>query len=119
MVRIRMARLGRPHRPFYRINAVDSRVKRDGKVIETLGWYDPMSQDPTKTLHLNSERIKYWIGKGAQPSDTVADFLAKNNVIDAAKHSAEVADRNARRKASAEKRAALAAAGGKKDEKKA
>lgn len=82
MVKIRMSRLGRPHKPFYRISAVDSRVKRDGAVIEPLGWYDPCAQKG-KQLELNGERIKFWISKGAQPSETVADLLAKNNIIDA------------------------------------
>lgn len=114
-----MARIGRPHKPFYRINAVDSRVKRDGSVIETLGWYDPMCGDAAKTLSLNHERIKYWLGKGAQPSDTVKDFLAKNNIVDGEKHKAAIAERIEARKKGQEKRAAIAAAGGKKEEKKA
>lgn len=113
-----MARLGRPHRPFYRINAVDSRVKRDGSVIETLGWYDPMSKDPAKTLELDAPRIKYWLSVGAQPSETVMDFLAKQNLVDAAKWQAHRAERVEAKKKNAEKRAA-AAAGAKKEDAKA
>ncbi len=94
MVRIRMQRLGRRNRPFYRINAVDKRKRRNGKVIENLGWYDPIARDEAKQLSLNSERIKYWLSVGAQPSDTVRDFLAKAELIDVA---AWEADRKADR----------------------
>lgn len=84
MVRIRMQRLGRRNRPFYRINAIDKRTRRDGKVIEALGWYDPIAKDESKQLFLNVERLKYWLSVGAQPSDTVRDFLAKANLVDVA-----------------------------------
>lgn len=89
MVRIRLKRLGRRNRPFYRINAVDIRTKRDGKVLENLGWYDPVSQDETKQVQLHAERIKFWLGQGAVPSDTVNDLLAKASIIDADKWRAE------------------------------
>ncbi len=81
MVRIRMQRLGRTHRPFYRIAAAEKRVKRDGKVLENLGWYNPIEKDPEKQLHLNAERIQYWLGVGAQPSDTVMDLLGKQDLL--------------------------------------
>ena len=81
VVRIRMQRFGRNHRPFYRINAIDQRTRRNGRVIERLGWYDPVAEDETKQLQLNEERIKYWLSVGAQPSDTVRDILAKRNLI--------------------------------------
>ncbi len=84
MVRIRMTRMGRTHRPFYRINAVDKRTKRDGKVLENLGWYNPVETDPTKQVSLKADRIKEWLGKGAVPSDTVNDLLAQHDLIDAA-----------------------------------
>ena len=116
MVKIRMSRLGRPHKPFYRVSAVDSRVKRDGAVIETLGWYDPCAQKGQQ-IELNGERIKYWISKGAQPSETVADLLAKHSIIDAGPVKAR---REARAKAVTEARAKAAAAPAeKKDEAKA
>ncbi len=83
MVRLRMTRMGRTHRPFYRINAVDKRTKRDGKVLENLGWYNPVEKDPTKQISLKGDRIKEWLGKGAVPSDTVGDLLAQNGLIDA------------------------------------
>ena len=83
MVRIRFTRLGRPHSPFYRIAAVEKRVKRDGKILENLGWYSPTAKDASKRLHLEVERIKHWISVGAQPSDTIKDILAAQNLIDA------------------------------------
>jgi small subunit ribosomal protein S16 len=83
MVRLRMTRMGRSHRPFYRINAVDKRTQRDGKVLENLGWYNPVEKDPTKQISLKADRIKEWLGKGAQPSDTVGDLLAQHDLIDA------------------------------------
>jgi small subunit ribosomal protein S16 len=119
MVRIRMSRLGRPHRPFYRINAVDSRVKRDGAVIENLGWYNPMAKGTEKSLDLNIERIKFWISKGAQPSLTVTNMLAKNGVVDAAKVKAAHDKKVAAKKAGAEKKAAIEASAKKPEEKKA
>lgn len=83
MVRIRMSRLGRKHRPFFRINAVEKRTQRDGKILEALGWYDPMAQGDTKAVELKADRIKHWLAMGAQPSDTVNDLLAKHGLIDA------------------------------------
>ncbi len=81
MVRIRMQRLGRTHRPFYRIAAAEKRVKRDGKVLENLGWYNPIEKDPEKQLKLHAERIQYWLSVGAQPSDTVMDILGKQELL--------------------------------------
>lgn len=85
MVRIRLKRMGRRNRPFYRINAVDKRGKRDGRVIENLGWYDPVAKDKDKQVSLREERIKHWLGHGAVPSETVGDLLAKAAIIDADK----------------------------------
>jgi small subunit ribosomal protein S16 len=98
VVRIRFARLGRPHRPFYRINVVDSRVKRDGVCIENLGWYNPMAQGSEKALDLNSERIKHWLSVGAQPSDSVRNLLAHNGLVDAAEVKKAQAGKIARKK---------------------
>jgi len=81
VVRIRMQRLGRTHRPFYRIAAAEKRVKRDGKVLENLGWYNPIEKDPEKQLKLNEERIKYWLSVGAQPSDTMMDILGNQELL--------------------------------------
>lgn len=74
-VRLRLARYGRKKRPFYRIVAADQRRARDGRFIERLGFYDPMT-DP-KNLKLDLERVDYWLGEGASPSDTVAKLIEK------------------------------------------
>jgi len=81
MVRLRLARLGRRNRPFYRLHAIEKRNRRNGAVLEQLGWYDPIAVDPEKQLSLNGERITYWLSQGAQPSETVADLLAKNDLL--------------------------------------
>ena len=115
-----MSRFGRPHRPFYRVSAVDSRVKRDGKVIEILGWYNPVAPKGEAQIELNAERIKHWISKGAQPSETVTDLLIKNSIIDGTARKAEIAERIEAKKAAAAKLAAIEAAkGAKKEEAKA
>ena len=62
-VKLRMTRIGRRHRPFFRINAVESRHPRDGKVVEKLGHYDPIEKDESKQVVLNLERVKYWLDK--------------------------------------------------------
>ncbi|MCR4315783.1 MAG: 30S ribosomal protein S16 [Planctomycetes bacterium] len=74
-VRIRLRRAGRHRRPFYRIVVTDIRVKRDGKYIESLGWYDPLAHDEHKRLKFNLEKAKEWIEKGAQPSERVKSFF--------------------------------------------
>ena len=76
-VRIRMKKLGRKHRPFYRICAVDARRPRDGRVLEELGTYDPMIPEVDARAVLNGERIDYWLGVGAQPSDRVKVLIKK------------------------------------------
>ena len=76
-----MQRLGRTHRPFYRITAIDQRTRRNGRCIEQLGWYNPLEKDESKQLHLEEERIKYWLSVGAQPSETVRDILARRNFV--------------------------------------
>ena len=72
-VRIRLKRIGKIHHPIYRVVVVASRKKRDGRVIEEVGKYDP-NQQPS-LIELNSERIQYWLSVGAQPSDAVHRFL--------------------------------------------
>lgn len=76
-VRLRMKRLGRTHRPFYRICAMDSREKRDGKAIEELGTYDPMVREKSERVKLNMERVDYWLSVGAQPTEKVAVLIKK------------------------------------------
>jgi len=76
-VRIRMKRLGRKHRPYFRIVAIDGRQPRDGRVIEELGSYDPMIKSTDDRVQLRPERIKYWLGVGAKPSERVETLLKK------------------------------------------
>ena len=76
-VRIRMKKMGRAHRPFFRICAMDKRSPRDGRVIENLGTYDPMCPETDARVTLNTDRIAYWVGVGAQPSDKVAVLIKK------------------------------------------
>ena len=80
MVRIRMKSLGRRHRPFFRICAIDSKRPRDGRAIEELGHYDPMSRNPETQTVLDVSRIRYWLSVGAQPSDKVQALLRKHKV---------------------------------------
>ncbi len=79
-VKLRLTRMGRRHRPFFRINAVDSRTPRDGRVIEKLGHYDPLEKDATKQIVLNRDRVEFWLGQGAVPSDTVSEILVRNGI---------------------------------------
>ncbi|WP_199590119.1 30S ribosomal protein S16 [Bremerella cremea] len=76
-VRIRMKKMGRTHRPFYRICAMDSRSPRDGKAIEYLGTYDPFVKEKDARVNLKTERVDYWLGVGAQPSPKVAVLIRK------------------------------------------
>ncbi len=74
-VTIRLTRQGRKKLPFYRIVAADKAMKRDGRYLEQLGTVDPLT-DPV-TVKLKEDRVKYWIGMGAYPSDTVAQIIEK------------------------------------------
>lgn len=76
-VRLRMKKLGRNKRPFFRICAMDGRRPRDGKVIEELGIYDPLVKDTDARAILKGERIAYWLSVGALPSDRVAVLIKK------------------------------------------
>lgn len=74
-VKIRMKRVGAKNSPYFRIVVADSRSPRDGRFIEEIGSYQPMKKGDNFTLNL--DRAKYWVSKGAQPSDTVASFIKK------------------------------------------
>ena len=76
-VRIRMKKIGRKHRPFYRICVMDSRVHREGKAIEEIGWYDTSVQDKSKRVSVKLDRVEYWVGVGASMSDRVATLVKK------------------------------------------
>jgi len=79
-VKLRFKRFGRRHRPYFRLGVVDSRRPRDGRVIEELGLYDPIEADPEKAVKFDRERIEYWLGVGAIPSETVARLLEKQGI---------------------------------------
>ncbi|MGJ9414015.1 30S ribosomal protein S16 [Aeromicrobium sp. CF4.19] len=72
-VKIRLKRMGKIRTPFYRIVIADSRTKRDGRVIEEIGTYNPKTEP--STIHVVSERAQYWLGVGAQPTEAVAALL--------------------------------------------
>ena len=80
MVRLRLKRFGRRHHPFYRLNAMDIRTRRDGREIEQLGFYDPCNKDEDKQFHVKADRVQYWLSVGAQPSETVAALLKKAGI---------------------------------------
>ncbi|MEH7829621.1 30S ribosomal protein S16 [Gemmobacter denitrificans] len=82
-MKIRLARGGSKKRPFYAIVAADSRMPRDGRFIEKLGTYNPLlAKDSEDRIRLNAERIKHWLGHGAQPTDRVARFLEAAGLIE-------------------------------------
>jgi len=79
-VKIRLRRLGRKNHPFYRLNAIDSRSPRDGRVIEELGYFDPMLKDQSKQFVAKLDRCKYWLDTGAIPSETVSSLLKRSGI---------------------------------------
>lgn len=80
-VRIRLKKIGRRHRPSYRLAAVDGRRARDSKVIEELGSYDPLCAKEESQVALNRDRIEYWLSVGAQPSEIVKSLLRKQGIL--------------------------------------
>ncbi len=76
-VRIRMKKMGRTHRPFYRICVMDSRKPRDGKSIEEIGTYDPMVREKSQRVAMKMDRIDYWLSVGAQPTEKVGVLIRK------------------------------------------
>ena len=78
VVKLRLRRMGAKKRPSYRIVAADSRSPRDGAFIETVGYYDPITEPAT--INVNVERARHWIGVGAQPTDTVRSLLTRAGV---------------------------------------
>lgn len=79
-VRMRLKRLGRKNRPFYRICVFDHRTRRDGRAIEELGHYDPLLDDEDKRYQLDRERILFWLNRGATPTETVLSILLRQGV---------------------------------------
>ncbi len=80
-VRIRLKRMGRRHRPFYRMVAIDQRKQRDGREIEELGYYDPINKDSEKQVSLKQDRIEYWLSVGAKPSETAHSILRRSGIV--------------------------------------
>ena len=78
-VKIRLRRMGAKKAPFYRVVVADSRYPRNGRFIEEVGTYNPLT-DPT-TVNIDAEAVKKWISNGAQPTDTVKALLKKSNII--------------------------------------
>ncbi len=79
-VKIRLKRFGRRHRPFFRLAAMDSRTRRDGRVLEELGFYDPDHKDPGQQVKIDAPRVQHWLSVGAQPSDTVRQLLKRQGI---------------------------------------
>ena len=77
MVKIRLTRTGRHFDPSYRIVVADSHYARDGRIIEQVGFYDPMNGE----VRVDEEKVLNWLNKGAQPSDTVKSILSKQGII--------------------------------------
>ena len=77
--KIRLTRMGKKKAPFYRIIVADSRSPRDGRFIEEIGYYDPMTNPAT--VKVDAEKVEKWLSTGAQPTETVKSILAKNGLI--------------------------------------
>lgn len=118
MVRIRMQRGGRRHVNYFRINAIEKRVKRDGQVLENLGWYNPQAKEKADQVSLNVDRIKHWLSTGAQPSDTVLHLLIKANIVEGKEWQEKLAKRIESVKANDARKAAHPQNPPKKEEKK-
>ncbi len=80
MVKIRLRRMGQKKAPFYRIVVADSRYPRDGRFIEEVGYYNPLTTPAD--VKINEESVKAWLAKGAQPTETVKTLLKKNGIVD-------------------------------------
>jgi small subunit ribosomal protein S16 len=75
---IRLARIGKKKNPYYRVVVLDKRKPRNGRTVEIVGTYDPLKTPAL--IELNAERVKYWLSRGAQPSDTVRSFLTAQKI---------------------------------------
>ena len=80
MVKIRLTRLGKRKRPFYRLVVIEANKRRDGRYIESIGFYDPINDQNLSKL--DTEKALAWLLKGAQPTDTVRDILSKHGVME-------------------------------------
>lgn len=80
MVKIRLKRMGAHKKPFYRVVVADSRASRDGKFIEEIGYYNPLTEPPV--IKIDDEKAKKWLGNGAQPTDVVKGLFKKSGIIE-------------------------------------
>ncbi len=101
MVKIRLTRTGKKGEPHYRIVAIQSKEKRESRAIEYLGFYNPLTKP--STFQVDKKRVEYWLSVGAQPTETVARFLAKEGLYKvpakkfASKHGRKATDRAAKK----------------------
>lgn len=79
MIKLRLKRMGAKGRPSYRIVVANSSSPRDGRFIETVGFYDPITEP--MTINVNHERVRHWLGVGAQPTDTVRSLFRRSGVL--------------------------------------
>ena len=79
-VKLRLTRLGRSHRSFFRLRAADERFPADGRFLEELGYVDPIEKDKSKAVALKKDRIEYWLSKGAKVNPTVAQLLKSHGI---------------------------------------
>ncbi|SRR5579875_3115454 len=89
MVKIRLMRMGMKGAPSYRVVVADARSPRDGRIIENIGWYNPLTEP--STININAERAKHWLGVGAQPSDSARSLLIRAGIIERHKAPAQPA----------------------------
>ncbi len=80
MVKIRLMRMGATHAPSYRIVVSDARSPRDGRFIENIGWYNPLTEP--STIQINAERARHWMRVGAQPTESVRALFVRSGVIE-------------------------------------
>jgi len=105
-VKLRLTRLGRSHRAFFRLRAADERGPTDGRFLEELGYVDPLAKDEGKQVSLKKERIEYWLSVGAKISPTVETLLGKHGIAGRKKPAVK---KRAPRKAAPKKAAAARA----------
>ncbi|MGC9368156.1 MAG: 30S ribosomal protein S16 [Paracoccaceae bacterium] len=110
-IKLRLARGGSKKRPFYRIVAADSRMPRDGRYIEKLGTYNPLlPKDSEERVKMDMERVRYWLGQGAQPTDRISRMLEAAGVLEKKeRNNPQKAEPGAKAKERAEEKAAKAA----------
>ena len=80
MVKIRLMRMGMKGAPSYRVVVADARSPRDGRIIENIGWYNPLTDPPT--ININAERARYWLGVGAQPSESAHSLMIRAGIVE-------------------------------------